>query len=162
MKPSALDRLLELRRRRAEKALEVLTMRQGVHRRAKLGADEMQDAAARHAAHAKDRERALTASLLGKDISQTALRRHQDTLDILAIEQHELRSKAKAAAEMLAERRRELDEARKAYHDHRTDAEKLKELQGQETARAARHRLVIGETIEEDQTSLAASRPQGW
>jgi hypothetical protein len=162
MRPSALDRLLELRRRRAEKALEVLAMRQGAHRRAKVEADQAQDAATQHAAHAKERERALMASLLGQGVTQAALRRHQDTLDMLAMEQVQLRSKARAATEQLAERSKELDKARKAYHDHRTDAEKLKELQGQETARAARHRLVIGETIEEDQTGLAAPRPQGW
>jgi hypothetical protein len=159
MKRSALDRLLELRRRRAEKALEVLTIRQGVHRRAQLQAEQAQNAATQHAAEAKQRERALTAALLGRDITQAALRRHQDSLDVLAHEQAALRSDADTARQDLAERGEALKQARQAYHDHRTDAEKLTELQGQERTRAARHRLVIGETIEEDQTSLVAPRP---
>jgi hypothetical protein len=160
MKHSALDRLLELRRRRAEKALEVLTMRQGAHRRAKAQAEEAQNTAAQHGAHAIQRERTLMASLMGKDITQAALRRVQDNLDILAIEQRDLQSNAQRAGEELAQHSEDLQKARKAYREHHTDAEKLNELRDRENARAARHRLVIGETIEEDQIGLAAPRSQ--
>jgi|EndMetStandDraft_9_1072997.scaffolds.fasta_scaffold30353_2 hypothetical protein len=158
MTRSALDRLLELRRRREEKALEALALRQGAHRRARHQAEEAESAASQHAASSKDREHALMASLLGKDISQAALRRLQDNLDTMAIEQHELKASAEAARKELAERGKELQKAGKLYRDRRTDAEKLKELRDQEKAKTARHQLVIGETIEEDQTGLAAPR----
>jgi hypothetical protein len=160
MKTSALDRLLELRRRRTEKALEVLTMRQGAHRRAQAQAEEAHDAAARHGADARQRERALMASLLGKDITQAALRRVQDNLDVLAIEQRDLQSSAEKATEELAQCGEELQEARKIYRNHHTDAEKLNALYDSEKKRAARHRLVIAETVEEDQIGLAAPRSQ--
>jgi hypothetical protein len=160
MTRSAIDRLLELRRRREDKALERLTVRQGVHRRAKLLAERAEAAAVQHAAASKERERALMASVLGQGISPAALRRLQDNLDIMAIEQSDLRAQAADAGHELAERGKELQQARNAYHNHRKDAEKLKALCDQEAARSARHRLVLGETIEEDQTGLAASRQQ--
>ena len=160
MKHSPLDRLLELRRRREMKALEALTGRQGAHRRAKTQADEAQTAVIRHAANAKDRERALMASHMGRAISQTALRRLQDSLDTMAIEQKDLKTLAETARKELAERVKELQKARKTYQGHHADAERLKTLRDEEKTRAARHRLVIEETIEEDQTGLAAQRSQ--
>jgi hypothetical protein len=161
MKRSALDRLLELRDRRAQKALETLTVRQGAQRRAKQQAEQAQQEALQHAEASQERERALTASLMGQPISQAVLRRLQDNLDIMAIEQGDLRAQAAAARQELAERDSELQKARKIYREHSTDAEKLKHLHDQENARTARHRLVIGETIEEDQTGLTAPRSPG-
>ena len=158
MKHAPLDRLLKLRRHREQKALEALTIRQGAHRRAKQDAEQAQTAVVQHAADSKEREHALIASLMGRDIRQAALQRLQDDLDIMAIEQSDLKKSAETAQKTLTERATELQKARKAYQDHHADVEKLKSLHNAEIARVARHRLVIEETIEEDQIGLAAQR----
>lgn len=160
MTKSALDRLLFLRRRREEKSLEALTVQQAAHRRARSQAEEAQMAVVQHAAASKDRERALVQSLMGKDITQAALRRLQDSLDTMAFEQGDLRVKAETARQELAQQGKVLDKARKLYRQHHSDAERLKELLDQENAKAAKRRLVIDEIIEEDQTGLAAPRSQ--
>lgn len=157
---NALDRLLELRRRREEKSLEELAHRQGAHRRARAQADDARKAVIRHAAAAKDYEHELLSELMGQDTRPAAMTRVQIDLDILAFSHKELQGQEETARKELREQRRELDKARSAYRDRHKETEKLKELISKEGKKTARRQIVIGETIEEDQGGLMPRRSE--
>jgi hypothetical protein len=158
MKRNALDRLVELRRRREEKALEQLAIRQGVHSRAKTRAEEAQSAVIHHAAAAKERERELMGSLLGQSIKPAAITRLQVNLDVLAHELQALKGSEETARKELREHRRALDKARQDYRERHRDTEKLRELLKEENKKTARRRNVIAETIQEEEGGPAPRR----
>lgn len=155
---NALDRLLELRRRREEKSLEALAHGQGAHRRARAEAEEARKAVIRHAAAAKDYEHELLSELMGRNTRPAAISRVQIDLDILAFSHKELESAEEKSRKELRERRRELEKARGVYRDRHKETEKLKELIGREGKKAARREIALGEIIEEDQGGLSPRR----
>jgi hypothetical protein len=160
MKRNALDRLLELRRRREEKSLEELALRQGAHRRARSKAEEAREAVIRHVAAAKECEHRLLDELMGQSIRPTAMTRVQIDLDVLAYSHKDLQGQEETAQKELREQHHELEKARTIYRDHHKETEKLKELISKEGKKAARRQIAIGEIIEEDQGGLTPRRSE--
>ena len=158
MKRNALDRLLELRRRREEKSLEELATRQGAVRRARVKAEEARKAVIRHAAAAKECEHRLLEELMGHSIRPTAMTRVQIDLDVLAYSHKDLQGQEDNARKELREERRELDKARTSYRERHKETEKMKELIGKEGKKTARRQIVIGEAIDEDEGGLMSRR----
>lgn len=155
MKPSALDRLLKLRRLREERSLEALAQQEGAHRRAKARAEEASDAVVRYVTVAKEAERDLLSALLGESVRNTAMERLQANLDVMAMRHADLRSQEEAAKKDLKERRKELEKARKVYRQHYNDAEKLNDFVGRQKTKAARKQAAVDESVDEDQSGLS-------
>jgi hypothetical protein len=162
MKRLSLDQLMELRRRREEKSLEIMAARQGAHRRAQARADAAHATAVNHAADTKNREYELINSMMGRNVRPATIARIQADLDARAMEQQDLRQLEAMAQRDVHEQRRELDKARKVYRERHTDTEKLKELLKQEGEKTARRQIAIGEAIEEDQGGLTPRRSQSF
>jgi flagellar biosynthesis chaperone FliJ len=154
MKQTPLDRLLDLRRHREEKALETLTMRENAHRTARARLDDAKTAVVQHAAWAKGKEQELIAAALGQNLTQFEITRIQLNLEVMAIEHKDLQKAVEAAAGELRERRKELDKARQVYRDLRQESEKLSELIQLQKAKALRRQLSLNEALDEDQTGL--------
>jgi hypothetical protein len=130
-------RLLHLRRRREQRALEAVAAKmQGVPP-AERAAEAAATALRQHDELTDEREQALLAPLVGRAVPRSSIVRMRGALDVLAVDRTRLEAERSAAEAALHRQREALDVARAAFFARRRAAMKVDQLFAREAARRA-------------------------
>lgn len=150
MKRGDFSKLLQLRRQREEKALDLVMARQRSLAEAEQAAAAANEAVARHATQARDQERQRLAGLVGQSLRPGQLVSLQSSLNAAADHHQELIAAERQAIGRRDSRAGELASARGDYRKRHGEAEKLSALMRQEAERAGRKAAAIAETASEE------------
>ena len=152
---AVLARLLELRRRGEQRALEVLIAREGDCRRARQKLETAADAAVRQMAQARAQERKEIESFAGEAVSQGAILRFYAKLDAMMVEQERLRSIEEAAREDLQGCTSAHADAQMQLRARQRATAKLDEVVRRQKINHALRQTALGEAAAEEHVSGA-------
>jgi hypothetical protein len=148
-----LTRLLALRQRSEQRALDVVTRSQHACRRAESEVEAAAAGVARHAAQARLDERSLVASVIGRRVSVAALGRLQAGLEALTVAANDLHGAAIAAQTRLQACEDALRAARADYRLRQRSATKLDLMVKRQTEARTRREAAVAEAIDEDRAT---------
>jgi hypothetical protein len=120
-----LKRLLALRRRNEQQALDLLMRSQAEARRAAEALETAEDKVLRHRAEQRAREREELRALLGTRVRPEVILDLQDKLDAMAREEGRLEAAGETARQDLAERTSAVQDAQEAFRTRQRAAIKL-------------------------------------
>jgi hypothetical protein len=151
-------RLMHLRRRREQRALEAVA----TEMRGLLAAEHSAAAAAtalrQQDALADERERALVAPLVGRAVSWSSILRTRGVLDAMALDHARLEAERGAAEAALDRQHDALEVARAAFFGRRRAAMKIDRLFAREAARCALRDEAVAEDAEDRGAARDGSR----
>lgn len=151
MKKNSLDRLHEIRKRREEKARDLLIAKEGERRRASDEVDQalhnMQD----HARSARDQEHQMIGSMIGKVFRPNALLNFQASLDTLKERQKDLADLEARARQVLQEKGEDAENARQQYKQYQRKSAKLAHVLEVEGKKLLRRQLGVIEAADDEQ-----------
>lgn len=147
-----------LRRRREQRALDLVVAQNDRCRQAENRAEAAAGAASRQAAAARARERSLLAPLLGHAVSRAEITRVQTEIAKLALETARLRAAAASSQAVLLDQRKAYAEAQRNFRLRQHAAAKLALVLQQETARRAFRQTALSELEDEDRSAAMAAR----
>lgn len=150
MKRGDFSKLLQLRRQREEKALNLLMARQRSLADAEKEAAAANAAVARHATEAREHERQRLAGLVGQSLRPGQLVSLQSSLNAKADHHRELIAAERQAIGRRDSRQAELTTARGDFRKRHGEAEKLSALMTQQAERAGRKAAAIAESAAEE------------
>lgn len=155
MKKDSLSRLHEIRKRREEKARDVVIAKESERRRASIEVDRAVHNVQDHARSARDQEHEMIGSMIGKVFRAGALHNFQTNLDNLSHEQKNLAKIEMEAREALAEKSNEVKEARQQYTQQQRKTAKLSHVLKVHGKRLLRRQLGVMEAADDDQNGAA-------
>ena len=160
---AVLARLLELRRRGEQRALEALIAREGDCRRARQKLETAANASLRQMAQARAQERKEIESFGGEAVSQSAILRFYAKLDAMMEEQERLRSIEETARTDLQGCTSARTDAQMQLRTRQRATAKLDEVVRRQTISLTLHQTALGEAAAEEHVAGApASRnPDG-
>ena len=161
---ASLARLVGLRRRREQSALNALTQREGECRRAEQQVEAARNAIAVHLVQARMHEHAKRQALFGRAVSAGEIGRLQGDLDAMAAETMRLRTVEEEARAALHDAELARDAARERYRLSQRAVIKLDGLAKQEQRKAERLETAYAEADLEERAIMAAASAseQSW
>ena len=155
----AIARLLHLRRRREQRALEAATAEMQRLSRAERAVEAVADVLRQHDELTESREQALLAPLVGLAVPHSSIVRMRGALDVLAVERVSLEAEVNNAEAALRRQREALEVARAAFFRQRRAAMKIDRLFARETASHALRDEVVAEDGEDRGALRAGGLP---
>lgn len=155
---SRLNQLAALRRRREQRALDLVIAQNEQCRRAESHAEAAAGAASRQVAAARARERSLLDPLIGHAVSRAEITRAQTEIARLALETARLRATAASSQASLLDQRKAYAEAQHNFRLRQHAAAKLTLVLQQEAARQALRQTALIELEDEDRSAAMAAR----
>ena len=155
---SRFNELVELRRRREQRALDLVIAQNERCRNAERSVESTEAAASRHAVAARERERSLLGPLLGHAVQQNAVTRVQSEIDRLALETERLWADAASAQASLLDERKAYAEAQKNFRLRQKAALKLTLVLQQEANHRSFRQTALAEVEDEDRGAAIAER----
>jgi hypothetical protein len=155
---SRLNQLAELRRRREQRALDLVVAQNERCRHAEAGAEAAAGAVSRQTAAARARERSLLEPLVGCAVSRVAITRVQTEIARLALETTRLRAAAASAQASLLDQRKAYAVAQENFRLRQRAATKLALVLQQEAARRSLRQTALAELEDEDRSAAMAER----
>jgi hypothetical protein len=155
---SRLNELAELRRRREQRALDLVIAQNERCRNAERSAESAAAAASRQAAAARERERSLLDPLLGHAVEPVAITRVQSEIGRLALETARLQAAAASAHASLSDQRKASAAAQENFRLRQKAAVKLALVLQQEATRRSLRQTALAEVEDEDRGTAIAER----
>jgi hypothetical protein len=157
---SRLNQLAELRRRREQRALDLVIMQNEKCRHAESNADATADALSRQTAGARVRERSLLDPLVGHAVPRIAITRVQTEIAKLSLETARLRAAAASAQASLLDQRKAHAVAQEHFRLRQRAAAKLALVLQQDMARRSSRQTALSEIEDEDRSAAMAERQE--
>jgi flagellar biosynthesis chaperone FliJ len=161
---AALNRLVGLRRRREQSALNELTQCEGDCRRGEQQVEMARYAIVHHLAEARSQEQDKRRALVGRAVSSAVIAGLQADLDAMAAQTMRLRKMAEEAQTALHNAEQARDAARERYRLCQRAVIKLDRLAEQERRKAERLETAYAEADLEERAIMAAASAseQSW
>ena len=155
---SRLNELAELRRRREQRALDLVIAQNERCRNAERSAESAAAAASRQAAAARERERSLLDPLLGHAVEPVAITRVQSEIGRLALETARLQAAVASARASLSDQRKASAAARENFRLRQKAVVRLALVLQQEATRRLLRQTALAEVEDEDRGTAIAER----
>ena len=155
---SRLNQLAELRRRREQRAFDLVVLENEKCRHAEGRAEAAAGVLSRQTAAARTRERGLLDPLVGHAVPRMAITRVQAEIARLALEIARLRAAAASAQASLLDQRKAHAEAQENFRLRQRAAAKLTLALQQDMARRSLRQTALTELEDEDRSAAMAER----
>jgi hypothetical protein len=152
-----LGRLLALRQRNEQRALDAFTRSQQACEGARTDVATARQRVARQAEDTRAAERGIIGAWLGHPVSAADLRRFQTECEASSVAAGDLRAAAATAQARLDACKQELEATRNAHLACQRATQKLDLMTKREAADAARRELALAEAVEEDRLCRRAA-----
>lgn len=150
MKRNDLNRLLWLRMKRKEKALEKVAVRQAALSRAEHNLKEARDAIRSHIETSRAQEASHLSGVLGQKLNYAEINELRSIMTIIAERLDELRSWEKQADKERETAQADLKAAAAVFREHHRSAEKLNYVLVEQRRKHGRKLLALSEASEDD------------
>ena len=155
---SRLNQLAELRRRREQRAFDLVVLENEKCRHAEGRAEAAADALSRQTVVARARERSLLDPLVGHAVPRNAITRVQTEIAKLSLETARSRAAAASAQASLLDQRKAHAVAQEGFRLRQRAAARLTLALQQDTARRLLRQTALTEAEDEDRSAAMAER----